>query len=184
MVNPINHQNPTRRRRAASQSAFSLVEVMVATLLAAILFTAVFSGISNSMALLNTSREKLRATQIIVSRMEGLRLMAWGSGTNQPSQIFNPSIMPTTFTDHFYPLGLNGDTNNLGAAYTGTITIITNQESLTNIEVMDTSYGNSMAFVTITVTWNDVIGHKTNVHTDTMSTYVSRYGMQNYIYTH
>ena len=162
-----------------SERGFSLIELLVAAFLAAVLFTAVFSGISNSFALLNTSRENMRATQIMMSRLEGVRLEAWGSGANQPSQLFNTAIVPTSFTDYFYPFGLNGNTNNLGTVYTGTMTINTNY-ALTPAS----SYSNSLALVTVSVNWTDVNYGVTNVHSDSMSTFVSRYGVQNYVYTH
>jgi len=82
--------------------AFSLVEVMVAASIMAIIFAALFAGISSTFSLMDVTRENLRATQIMVSRLEGLRLCAWSN-----NQLFNTSVVPTNFTDSFYPLGLN-----------------------------------------------------------------------------
>ena len=114
----------------------------------------------------------------MVSRLEGLRLCAWGSSTNQ-SQLFNTNIIPATFTDYFYPLGLNGATNNLGATFSGTMTITTNI-TLTP----PASYRTNMALVTVTVTWtNGLAGHH-NTFTRHMSTYVAQFGIQNYVVSH
>jgi type II secretory pathway pseudopilin PulG len=161
-----------------TEAVFSLVEVMVAAAIAAIIFTAVFSGISNSFSLLNTTRENMRATQIIMSRLEGLHLEAWGNGMNQASQLFDPTLVPATFTDHFYPLGLNGNTTNLGTVYTGTVTITTN---ITMTPAA--TYSGSMALVTVTVSWADVAHGVTTHHTSAMSTYIAQYGIQNYVYS-
>jgi len=165
--------NFTGRRRVSA--GFTLIELMISALLAAILLAAVFSGISSSFALLDSTREHLRATQIIMSRLEGMHLEAWGNA-NQPTQLFDPSLVPTTFTDYFYPQGLKGSTNE-GTVYTGTITIYKGN-------AISTSYANSLALVVVSVSWSDVVRGVTNAHTDTMSTYIGQYGVQNYVYTH
>ena len=148
--------------------AFSLVEVMIAACMMAIIFSALFAGISSTFNLMGSTRENLRATQIIVSRLEGLRLCAWTS-----DQLFNTNVVPRTFTDSFYPLGLNSSTN-CGVAYAGTITVTTNFTMNP-----PASYGNNLALVTISVSWTS---GKT-VHTRSMNTYIAQYGMQNYIYS-
>jgi hypothetical protein len=144
------------------------------------IFAALFYGVSNGLTLLDITRQNMRATQIILSRMEGLRLCAWGNGTNQVSQVFDTSIVPTNFTDSFYPSGVNGVTN-LGITYYGTMTI------QTNIGLFPTaSYStSSMAKVTISLRWtNNGYGKARLGHSNSMSTYVSQNGIQNYIYIH
>lgn len=185
MPNPEQHCFAQKRskhpadRSVRGERAFTLVEVLVAAAIGAIIFTSLYIGIANSFSLLNTARANLRATQILVSRMEGLRLCAWGNGTNQVSQLFNTNIVPTTFTDYFYPQGINGQSGNYGTAYTGTITIAT------NITLNPpASYSPNMARVTISVSWVDGIAGQTNVHTRSMSTYIAQYGIQNYVYNH
>jgi prepilin-type N-terminal cleavage/methylation domain-containing protein len=175
-MNP-NHQPSGDLRRLRGCEAFSLIEVLASVVIAAILLTAVFAGISGTFKLLNTTREDLRATQIIVSRLEALHLEAWGN-TNQTSQLFNTNLVPQTFTDYFYPLGLNGTTNQ-GTVYTGSINIYTNL-SLTP----SSSYGSSMALIVITVSWSDSGYGVTTPHSRSMSTYLSSHGVQNYVYTH
>lgn len=164
-------------RCASETQAFTFVEVLVSTALALFIFGALFYGISNGLSLLDMTRQNLRATQIIVSRMEGLRLCAWGNGTNQPSQIFNSNIMQTNFTDSFIPGGFGGGTNQ-GVIYYGVITVET------NITLSPAAtYATNMARVTITLNWTNA-GYSSRVlpHTKSMSTYVARFGVQNYIY--
>jgi prepilin-type N-terminal cleavage/methylation domain-containing protein len=167
-------ERPARQR----EGGFSLIEVMAAAVIAAIILSAVYTGISDTFSLLTTTREDLRATQIIVSHLEGMHLEAWGNGTNQPSQIFNTSLVPTNFTDYFYPLGLNSTTNR-GKVYTGSVAITTNVTMSPAA-----SYSKSIALVTVTVSWTDSPFGGNVVHTRAMSTYIAQNGMQNYIYTH
>jgi hypothetical protein len=155
------------------------VEALVAAAIGAVIFTALYLGISNSFSLLNVARANLRATQIMVSRLEGLRLCAWGNGTNQMSQLLDTNIIPLTFTDYFYPQGMNDDTNNHGAIYHGTMTVET------NITLNPpASYSAQMARVTVTLTWEDGVAGRTVTHTRSMSTYVAQFGEQNYVFTH
>jgi prepilin-type N-terminal cleavage/methylation domain-containing protein len=172
---PANH----RRRMGARVQAFTLLEVLMAAAIGAVIFAALYAGISNCFSLLTTSRANLRATQIMVSRLEALRLCSWGNGDNQASQLFNTNVVPATFTEYFYPRGLEGNTNNLGTIYSGTMTITT------NIPLNPpASYSPNMALVTVTVTWADGFAGRTNSHTRSMSTYVAQYGVQNYVYAH
>lgn len=156
--------------RRAPAAAFSLVEVLMAIVIMATIFAAVFASISSSFQLLQNARENLRATQVLVSRMEGLRLMAWGS-----DELFNTNIVPPTFTDSFYPLDTNGTATNM--TYYGTMTIVTNP-----VFSPPASYSPNMALVKVTVTWTNGAYGAVNVHTRSMITYVSQFGMQNYIY--
>jgi type II secretory pathway pseudopilin PulG len=156
---------------AASEAALSLVELLMAVFVMSVIFLALFAGISVSFNLLQMARENLRATQVIVSRMEGLRLVAWGS-----DQLFNTNIVPTTFTDSFYPPGF-GSTNDDGTIYHGTMTITTNP-----VLSPAASYSSNLAMVTVTVTWTNGGYGMINSHTRSMTTYVAKYGMQNYVY--
>jgi type II secretory pathway pseudopilin PulG len=173
----LNFQPSGDQQRQRGTEAFSLIEVLAAVLIAAILLTAVFASISGTFSLLTTTREDLRATQIIVSRLEALHLEAWGS-TNQASQLFDTTLVPRTFSDYFYPQGLNGTTNQ-GTVYGGTVTIYTNLSLSPS-----SSYGNSMALIVISVSWTNSRYGVTTAHSRSMSTYISSRGVQNYVYTH
>ncbi|HZT23351.1 MAG TPA: type II secretion system protein [Verrucomicrobiae bacterium] len=164
-----------RFHSAAGQRAYTLVEVVCSALIGAILFAALFSGINAGYRIVRQERENLRATQVILTRMEGLRLEAWGT-----NQLFNPALVPTNFTDSFYPLGLGGSTSSTGVVYSGTMQITPGP--YTN---NPPAYNTNLALVTVTVTWTDQVPDGRNlVHTRTMRTYVAQYGVQNYIYNH
>lgn len=161
-----NISTASRARRA-----FTLIEVMIAVAITAIIFMAVHYGIITGLMLAQSGREQLRANQICLSRMEGIRLCNWDT------QLFSNSIVPTNFTDFYYPVGLGGYYTN-GITYRGTVTF--SSPFASNAP----SYAANMRRVTVTVTWtNGALGSAT-IHTQQMQTFVARYGVQNYVYTH
>ena len=144
-----------------SQSgAFSLVEVMVGTAIIAIFFISFFATLGNGFSIVKASRENLRATQIMLNRLEGIRLYTWD----------NLGTVPTAnITEYYAP----NSANNQGAAYTVTMSI-----AGTTITPTSTYSANSLKKVTVNVAWTS--GGKS--HTRSLSTYVSKFGMQNYIF--
>lgn len=132
---------------------------MVSASILAIMLIGLYGGISFGFSQTWSSRENLRATQILEERMEILRLYNWDQIINQPGYI------PATFTAPFYPDGSNG-----GFSYSGTVT-------LTNAPMTET-YSNDFRLVQIQVTWNS--GGQN--HSRSMSTLVSQFGLQRYVY--
>jgi hypothetical protein len=91
--------------------------------------------------------------------METIRLYTW-------DQINTPGFIPTNFTDVFYAATQSVS----GLVYTGKVMIA--DSPLTE------SYSNDLKQVTVEVTWKSA-----NVlRKREMTTFVSRYGLQNYIY--
>lgn len=163
-------------KRATAASAFSLVELLIGVFIAAIVYASVFCGVSTTFRMLNDTRENLRATQIMVSRLEGLRLEAWGP--SPPTQLFNTNYVPLTFVEYFYPAGISSSGSNEGTYYAGALTITTNPPMNPAV-----SYGSSLALVTVSLTWTNGVTGVTNVHTRTMSTYIAQYGIQSYVWS-
>src|SRR6266705_2642664 len=160
-----NHTFLNGRCWRAGTRAFSLIEVMIAACIISIVFAALFAGISTTFGLMDITRENLRATQIMVSRLEGLRLCAWSSG-----QLFNTNVVTPNFTDSFYPLGLKASTNN-GTVYTGTMSVTTNFTLNP-----PATYRDKLAKVTIAVEWTIKGANSTNTHQRSITTYVAQYG--------
>lgn len=136
-----------------------MVEILVATTVLAIMFVSLYSGFSAGFAVIQLARENLRATQILQEKMETIRLYTW-------DQINTPGFMPTNFVESFYSVG----TNSSSMTYTGRVTIA-------NAPVTE-SYSNELKLVNIRLQWlsADVL------RTREMQTYVTRHGLQNYIY--
>jgi prepilin-type N-terminal cleavage/methylation domain-containing protein len=87
--------------RLRQKAAFTLVEVMIAVAILGIMFVALYGGMSSGFAVTQLARENLRATQIMLERMEGIRLYNW-------EQVVYSNMVPTTFVAHYYPLASNG----------------------------------------------------------------------------
>ena len=157
---------PHRPRRWAQnshteQSGQTLVEVMVAISVLAFMVVSLYAGFSSGFAVLRVARENLRATQILAERMEVLRLIKW--------EDVAPGFIPTTFEAPFYPVD-SGNPTPGGFDYAGTVTI-------TNAPLTE-SYAGHMRMIQIDLTWKSG-----NVaRSRQMITYVSQYGLQNYLY--
>ena len=141
------------------QAAFSFAEVLVSSAICGIMFLTMYAGFSSGFAVLQLSRENLRGTQILQEKTETIRLYNW-------DQLTNVSFIPTNFVDTFYP----GTQSTSGITYTGKVTIAA--------APISESYSNDLRLITVEVQW---VSAKVLRKRD-MSTLVSRYGLQNYIY--
>lgn len=142
--------------------AFTMAEVLVALLVVSIVVVSLYTGVSSGFSLVKLSREDLRATQIMLQRLEALRLYTW-------SQLTNASYFSTnTFTAFYDPAGQSSGSG--GAVYTVSTVVTTNTPSAT--------YGPDMRRITVQVSWPS---GQVNRRRE-MSTYAARYGMQNYVF--
>ncbi|HWF18970.1 MAG TPA: hypothetical protein VG754_06855, partial [Verrucomicrobiae bacterium] len=95
------------RARARSRQAFTLIEVMVAVCVIIVAVTSIFASMSMGFSMTATSRENLRATQIMLDKVEGIRLYNW-------SQVTNSAYLIPAFTNWFYETNNIGDANATG----------------------------------------------------------------------
>src|SRR6266496_5429322 len=102
---------PANRESASRQAAYTLPEVMVGVSIIAVMFVTLYLGFTQGFGVVQTSRENLRATQILQQYSELIRLYTW-------DQLTNSSYIPATKTWTFYPLGGTGAQ---GVTYTGTV---------------------------------------------------------------
>ena len=155
----LRTQSSPRFRTASS--GFTLVETMVATMVAAIMLSAHFLAFASGFALVTVTREDLRATQIMLQRMEAVRV----SGYNQ---LTNATYYPATVTQYYDE---KGQTNARGVAYTVT------HQIASALSTLPPTYRSNVTEVTVGVSWTS--GTKTRSRS--MKTYVARYGLQNYV---
>jgi type II secretory pathway pseudopilin PulG len=157
----LNHTSIGRGERA-----HTLVELVVSVALLAVMFVALFGGMSGGFAVTQVARENLRATQILLERMEGIRLFNW-------EQLCYSNWIPSQFTNYYYPLAMTNSGESLGIKYVGTMTIVANP-TLTP----SASYSTNMVAVVANINWTSCGVPRSR----TMSTYVGRNGVQNYVY--
>ncbi|HKQ38805.1 MAG TPA: prepilin-type N-terminal cleavage/methylation domain-containing protein [Verrucomicrobiae bacterium] len=136
---------------------FTLVEGLIGVAVMGVVFVSLYTGMASGFQSIRASQENLRATQIMVGRFESLRLYNW-------DQINTAGFIPDTFTTQFAP-----NSSNPGITYTGTIRIAA---------VPGAPYTVDLRAVTITLTWKT----GSRARTRTLTSYVARYGLQNYIY--
>jgi hypothetical protein len=154
---------------ARCRLAYTLVEVLMGAAAMVIVFVTIFSVMTACLFMSGTSRENLRATQIMLDKMEGIRLYS-------PSQLTNTAFLLQSFTNW------SSETNNIGmpnvqgygVKYTGTLTIA--PVGFTN------SYTSNMHQVTVNLGW--VSGGVGNLaHTRSMTTFYANQGLYNYVWT-
>src|SRR5215813_10376978 len=99
---------PTKRQAIV---AATLAEVTVGVAVLAVMMVSLYGGMAGGFAITQLSRENLRGTQIMLERMEGIRLFNW----NQLN--YSNSLLAASFTNSYYPLATNGQSK--GITYSG-----------------------------------------------------------------
>jgi len=152
-----------RKRRERIRSAFTLLEVLVAMGIIGVTFIALYGGLTYGMTRVQLSREDLRATQILMEKMETIRLYNWDQITATGTNLY----IPTNFTASYSPSG--GGTNG-GAVYSGEVKI---EDSS-----LGTNYDDDIKKVTVTLNWKTGSISRSR----TISTLVAQNGLHSHIY--
>ena len=102
------------KRANRRASGYTFAEVLVAAGILGFMGTSLYAAFSAGFCLIQTTRENLRATQIMVQKLEAVRLFTW-------SQVCDTTnYLKPTFTEMYDPLGSNNGSG--GAPYTGSVT--------------------------------------------------------------
>jgi hypothetical protein len=181
LTKTIIDRNSARPTRAG----FTLAEFTISVGLIALVVGALYAGMTQCYYRSDVTRQNLRATQIMVEKLEALRLYTWDQiGTpfdpddpedwtdpfdaedpHTTEDEAEPFVLPSSFKAPFTP----GSTNTDEIVYHGAITI-------TNASVTE-AYGSQLLLCTVTLTWTN----GTHVTSRQMQTYFAKYGMQNNI---
>ena len=137
---------------AGGQPGYSLVEVMVATWLLTFVVVSLYAAFSFGFSTIKLSQEDLRANQILLQKLETLRVYDWSKITS--------GYIPTNFTASF--------STNGGVTYEGTIAI--------DPAPVTESYSNTLRQVTVSLSWVST-GVPRN---RSMTSMVSQNGIQTY----
>ncbi|HEY6227399.1 MAG TPA: prepilin-type N-terminal cleavage/methylation domain-containing protein [Verrucomicrobiae bacterium] len=146
-----------------ARRAFTLIEVAITCAIIGIIFAGFYAAIGSGFSLLALTRENLRADQIMLDKMETLRLYSW-------SQINSNGFVPPTFTAPFFPAEVSESGKDSGVLYYGTLEITD--------PPFEVNYTNTLKLVTVTVSWTNGLHPRTR----SMETLVSEFGIQNYVY--
>jgi Tfp pilus assembly protein PilV len=145
-----------------ARSGHTLAEVLVAAAFLGISVISLYTGFFSGFQVTHMSRENIRATQIMVKKLETLRLCSWNQLSN----------FPPTFHETFDVTP--PETGARALVYYGTVTFAPADA------VGSTSYQTNMLLVTVSLAWTNLNGRTPIVHQQQMQTHVARYGSQNY----
>ena len=155
--------------RLKTLAAFSLVEASVGMAIFGIGFVALHGGLTSSCGTVQAARDNLQATQIMSEKLDTIRLYGW-------DKITNSGYIPVSFTKVYTakgewtsPIGTNATVPS-GVVYTGTLSI--NPAGITE------TYSNDLRLVSVSLAWKTGMRQRTAK----MSTFVSRFGLQQYVY--
>jgi type II secretory pathway pseudopilin PulG len=138
----------------------TLVEVVMATGILAIVAGAIIGTFNCGFFVMQSIRENQRATQILMEKVETIRLYSW-------TQVNTTGFIPTAFYDDYDPQATQ---SSRGVRYYGYIRV---QDA-----PFTTTYSTNMKQVNIALLWSS----KGNTHIRNASTLVAKDGVQNYVY--
>ena len=146
-----------------SESGVTLVDVIMAIALLGVMASGIFGSFRYGFFTLQLARENQRATQILLEKVETIRLYSWDQ-VNPPGRSIPYTFPLRAVYDPQAAAGAQGTT------YDGTVAV-SNCPS-------GSSYSANMRQVTITLNWTTgTIAHKRS-----LTTYVAKDGLQNYVY--
>jgi len=158
---------PGRANRC--ERAYTFAEVLIATGILGFVSASLCVGFNAGFCMIQSTRENLRATQIMLQKLEAIRLFTW-------SQVGDTNnYLKSTFTEVYDPLGAAKNCG--GPKYTGSVTA-----SVPAAGDLPEAYRTNMRTLTVKVSWTTYNGAKAIVHQREMQTRVARNGMQNYIW--
>jgi hypothetical protein len=145
------------KHHARQEAASTLTEVVASVAILAVCAAGLMGALANGFFGMQLARENQRATQILMEEAEMIRLYNW-------EQINKTGFIPTKFAALYDPQ------NNSGATYTGTVAITP--------VAFSANYATNMRQMTLTLNWTT----KGIPRTRTLTTLVSKDGLQNYVY--
>lgn len=146
-------------KRARECRAAALIEAVLGIVVVSLVAGATLAGLNFGAMSLRLTRENTRASQILLEKVETLRLYTW-------DQVNSNGFMPGSFTALYDPQ----NSNNPGILYRGTVSITT--------PGLDSSYSNDLRLISVNLRWRTGELERQR----TFTTLYSRYGMQDFIY--
>lgn len=138
----------------------TLVDVIMAIAIIGIMCAGLVGSLTYGFFVMGNARENQRATQVMLEKLESVRLYSW-------DQIHSNNFVPPTFTDVYDPQAQSGQQ---GITYYGTLT--------TNTVTLGNTINSNMVSMTVALRWTN----RSIPHFRTVTTYVAKNGIQNYVY--
>ena len=142
----------------------TLVEVVMATGIIAITGAGVISSINYGLCIMRIARENQRATQVMLEKLEAIRLYNW-------TQVTNGGFIPSSFTAYYDPTSAS---NFQGTVYYGTMSV-----GAPVFIGTTPAYSANLRQFSVSLVWTNGSGLR---HARSLSTYVAQNGVQNYVY--
>ena len=153
----INHLE----KRQSKISAFTIPEVVIAALLLGFAWISLSNALVNGYLIMRSARENLRSTQIMLEKVEQLRMYKW---------------------DDLIVLSQTQSTNYLDPTLkTLPVYIVTVSAPQAPGNIGNVGYQSDMRTITISTTWATTSGKTTILHTNSVQTHVAHYGMNSYV---
>ncbi len=146
------------------QLGVTLTEVVMATGIIAITGAGVISSINYGLCIMRIARENQRATQVMLEKLEAIRLYNW-------TQVTNAGFIPTSFTAVYDP---TSPANSQGTIYYGSMSVTAPAFTGTT-----PNYAPNLRQFNVSLNWTNSGGIS---HHRSLSTYVAQNGVQNYVY--
>jgi hypothetical protein len=124
-----------------------------------IVLLSLYTGLSSGFSVMQVTRENLRATQVMIEKLETIRLYTF-------DQINQSGFIPTTFEAPYYAFG----TNVSALVYYGQVTM--------SDAPISASYSNDLKLISIEINW---LSNGTT-RSRQMNTLIAKNGLQAYIY--
>jgi len=152
---------PLHAPGSTNQSGATLVEVVIAATVLAIMIAGVLNSFGYGFMASQLARENQRATQIMLEKVETLRLDSW-------DQVRSNVFIPAAFSEAYDPQSSVGYQ---GVVYTGTVQV-------TGVP-FTTSYSSNMRQIYVSLNWTT---RGRIPHSRSITTFVAKDGLQNYVY--
>ena len=144
-----------------AEQATTFVEVLMACGLLITVGAGILGCFGYGFLAMQLARENQRATQIILEKVETIRLYSW-------DQVNSNGFIPTSFTDVYDP---QAPTGSCGVTYQGSVLITSFPGSV--------SYSANMRQFTVSLQWTN---SRNLARSRTLTTWVAKDGLQNYVY--
>lgn len=150
------------RSKHAPRRGFALVEIVTGMLILGVVLVALYAALASAFTTVNLERDNLRATQIMIEKMEVVRMFNW-------EEIRDSALWPKYFTAYADPAGVTNAAGR-GAVFNGRIQLTAGPS--------DVAYGDDMRAVLIEITWKTGNLQRSRQ----FQSYVAKNGLQNYSY--